>query len=116
MDELTAINGKRPPSWDEMEQHIQAIKKGLEQWEDSCAMQLPSERDKREFLVTITMFYERISSLQNSYYDLIDDVLRGYDMRKSRPDAFPLDPAYDKAIQIMKSLPDVKKKWLRHKK
>lgn len=112
----TQIDGQRPPTWNEMEEQINNISRGLKQWDHLCSSQLPSEVDKREFLATMSMFYERVTGLQNRYYDVIESVLRGYEIRKSRPDAFDLDVEYDRTIKIMKSLPDVKKKWLRHKK
>ena len=116
MAELTQLDGTRPPTWSEIEGQISELQKGLERWDRLCSAQLPSDPDRQEFLAVMSNFYSRVSVLQNKYYDLIDSVLSGYEVRRSRPDAFGLDADFDRTIKAMKSLPDVKKKWLRHKK
>ncbi|MDO8437681.1 MAG: hypothetical protein Q7S69_05920 [Nitrosomonadaceae bacterium] len=112
----TKIGDHRPPTWNEVERILQDLSKLLSLWDGSIANQLPSPADKREFLAVMANFMDRIEKLQSEYYDLVESVEFKMQMIKSHPGAYTLDPEFKRTVEIMKSLPDVKKKWYKHKK
>jgi hypothetical protein len=102
-------------SWAEIELRLNELDGAISGWEDLVSNQIPGDTDKREFLAVIGNLYQRTASLQNRYYDLIESAYQELKRAQSRPDIFPLDPNFKRVIEIMKTIPDAKKKFFRHK-
>jgi hypothetical protein len=116
-NDLTSIgDDDPPPTLNELEDRINQIVHRLGVWEGIIANQLPSRRDKQEFLAVMSNFMDRLERIHKSYYELVEAVDFQLEMIKSHPKSYTLDPEFAETAKIMKSLADVKKKWWKHKK
>lgn len=114
---MTIRSGDRPPPrWEEIERTLSDLGDLLELWDGPIAHQLPTVAEKRDFLAIMSNFLDRLDTLQTKYYNLVDSVNFKLEMIKAHPTVYQLDPDFQSTVQIMKSLPDVRKKWYRHKK
>lgn len=113
---LTRIDGATPPTLYDLESAITQLVSELDRWDGLIANQLPSGADKREFLDVMSSLPNRIEKLQNKYYELVESVEFTVDLIKSHPGVYNYDPEFKRVVEIMKTLPDVKKKWWKHKK